>query len=138
MCGEAVGHLDFASPRSDRFVITTELLQRIPSRDHRAIGISLCGNDVDLLPRHQGPGDPSRLVGERHCRDLRGLALEQACHARLARRILACHPHNRRRSDDQQAAKIAVALLGYSAEPLLAARTVRTRSEPEPGRELST
>ncbi len=99
--------------------------------------ISLCGGGVDLLPRHHGPGNPCCLVGERHCRDLRRLALEQARHPGLARQILARHSHNSSRTDDQRPAKIAIALLGYSAEPLFAAKAVRTRCEPKPGGELT-
>jgi hypothetical protein len=62
-----------------------------------------------------------KSAGELPCRHLRRLALEQARHPRLASRVLARHSHNRSRTDDQKLAKIAIALLGYSAEQLFAA-----------------
>lgn len=86
------------------------------SRVYQAIGISLCGDGVDHLPRHHGRGNPGCLVGERHCRDL---ALEQARHPGLASRILARHSHDSSGANGQEPAKISVSLLGCSAQPLL-------------------
>lgn len=92
---------------------------------------------IDLLPRRHGPSNLGRLVGERHRRDLCGLTLEQARHPGLASRIPARHSHYSSRPDHEQTAKIAIALFGYSAQPLLAASTVRTGREPKPDGELS-
>ena len=45
---------------------------------------------------------------------------------------------DRRRTDDEQPAQIAIALLGDAAEPLLAAGRVLPRNESDPGGELAS
>ena len=63
---------------------------------------------VALAAHHQLPGDPRHLVGERHRRELGGLAFKQRLHpaGRVFRRAPADLPDHRSRPDDEQAARI--------------------------------
>ena len=81
----ALWPLGFADPRSDRFVITAQLLLRHPpagvnpERGRRSRG--RCR--VNFFARHHCPSDARCYVGERERRDLRRLALQELRQTRL-------------------------------------------------------
>ena len=94
---------------------------------------------VDAAARHQLPGDPRHLVGERHRRELGGLALDERFKpaGRVFRRAPARPPDHRGRPDHEQAAQHRIAGAGDPPRPRLAGRRMVARRQPEPGGEVA-
>ena len=81
---------------------------------------------IDLSSTHYDPGDSGGLVGQRHAGDLCRFGLQQSGEPWLLRVILARHAYDGRGTDGEEAPKVPITLIGYTAEPFLAARAVRS------------
>src|SRR5215475_2527837 len=99
-----------------------------------------CDGFLVALPfRHDRPGHPSDLVGERDGSDL-GWPPRQQCRkpwSMFGAVKLSIADHGER-TGGEQAAQIAIALLADVAELVFAAARVLLRDEPDPGREISS
>src|SRR5215475_10233691 len=97
-----------------------------------------CDGFLVALPfRHDRPGHPSDLVGERDGSDL-GWPPRQQCRkpwSMFGAVKLSIADHGER-TGGEQAAQIAIALLADVAELVFAAARVMLRHQPDPGREI--
>jgi hypothetical protein len=112
---------------------------------HPIAGFRIGGRDlyssrlcpICLVPYQHGPYDARHLLRERHCGDLRPLALEQADEPTEATASLARRPDHRGGSDHQQASHIAVALFGDPGLPFSSTAALGARRETKAGCELT-
>src|SRR6478609_3578884 len=93
---------------------------------------------VSLAPGHHGPDHPRDLVGER---DSRNLGRPPGQQGREPGPVFGAVDlgvaDDRKRAGHKQAAQIAVTLLAYIAEPVLASSGVLFRYHTDPGREVA-
>src|SRR6195256_3731322 len=91
---------------------------------------------VSLALDHHGPDHSRDLVGERYCGNLRRPPRQQGREpGPMFDAMDLGITDDRKRPGYEQAAQIAVTLLAYIAEPVLASTRVLLRHEPNPGRE---
>jgi hypothetical protein len=93
---------------------------------------------VSLAPGHHGPDHSGDLVGERDSRNL-GRPPRQQCRkpGPMVGAMDFGVTDDRKRAGHKQAAQIAVTLLAYIAEPVLASTRVLFRHNTDPGREVA-
>ena len=92
---------------------------------------------IALAPRHHGPGDAGRLVGQRYRDQLLRLSGDQGEEPRIGRCWIALGgPKPRGRAIDQQAAQVSIPHLGDPSQALVAAARPLQRCQPEPGGKL--
>src|ERR1700724_3711150 len=93
---------------------------------------------VSLAPGHHGPDHSRDLVGERDSRNLGRSPCQQG---RKPGPMFGAMDlgvtDDRKRAGHKQAAQIAVTLLAYIAEPVLASARVLFRHNTDPGREVA-
>ena len=86
-------------------------------------------------PGHDGPGHARNLVGERDRRHPGRSALHQSSEPWPVLRAVALGiADDGCCAGDQQPSQVSITLLGDAAEPILAARRVLLRHQPDPGR----
>src|SRR5262245_2785574 len=116
-------------PRNDRFCITSSCpRQLVYSRCQQQLRLL-----VSLAANHDGPGHPRDPVGERNCSHLCGSARHYSCEPRSRRAVLSRISNDGHSASNQQPSQVAIALLGDTAEPLLAAGRMLVRTQPDPG-----
>src|SRR5271154_5678330 len=93
---------------------------------------------VSLAPCHHGPDHSGDLVGERDSRNLGRPPRQQRREpGPMFGAIDLGVTDDRKRAGHKQAAQIAVTLLAYIAEPVLASTGVLFRYHTDPGREVA-
>src|SRR5450432_4104625 len=92
---------------------------------------------VSLASDHHGPDHSRDLVGQRDSSNLRRPPRQQGCEpGPMFGAMDLGITDDGERAGHEQAAQIAVTLLAYIAEPVLASTRVLFRHEPNPGREV--
>src|SRR5271168_4791863 len=92
---------------------------------------------VSLAPGHHGPDHSGDLVGERDSRNLGRPPRQQGREPGPFGAVDLGVTDDRERAGHKQAAQIAVTLLAYIAEPVLASTRVLFRHHTDPGREVA-
>ena len=87
---------------------------------------------------HDRPGDACCFVGHGDCDDLGRLLCQQLYDPGILLRMKSGLAHDGCRSDNKQPPEVAVSLLGYTAELLLASCRMLSRNEADPGCEIAT
>ena len=114
-----------------------------PTHRHRLayfqLGQRRCRIPIVLLFGQHGPDRTRHLIGKRHRDEHPRLASHHPGKPRALSSSLSRRPaHNRHRPDDQKPADVALTHLRSVTKPLLAARRVLYRHEPEPGGEVAS
>jgi hypothetical protein len=106
--------------------------------------LPLCGScrsfrTEEFACRHDRTGDARQLVGKRHGNEPRRPALQEPL-GPGSQWIgpFVEPPQARRRSEDEEASQIGIALLGNLAQPFLSTAGVLSRNQTQPRREVST
>ena len=129
----------FPDPVSfDRLPLPVLRPSRIPDGFPRFALSGDAGSPVVLLLRRQRPGDARHSVGQRNCNEHPRLARQHTGQPRVRRLATSGGvPYDRHRARDQKPPEVALAHLGYLAQPGLAAGRVLPWNEPEPCGEVA-
>ena len=116
----------FPDPVSfDRLPLPVLRPSRIPDGFPRFALSGDAGSPVVLLLRRQRPGDARHSVGQRNCNEHPRLARQHTGQPRVRRLATSGGvPYDRHRARDQKPPEVALAHLGYLAQPGLAAGRV--------------
>src|SRR5262249_11027572 len=118
-------------PRNDRICITSSCpRQLVYSRCLQQLRFF-----VPFAANHDRPSHPCDLVGECNRRHLYRSAIHYSCEPSSFGAMLSRIANDSHSAGDEEPSQIAIALLGYAAEPFLAAGRVLLGHQTNPGGE---